>query len=92
MQVVDQRLPGAEIVAAGLSDLAARRETPESLLVSMAATRLGQLGYPVAEPFPEPELRLWQRLSLDDPDAAHGRYNALVRRLVSFQRAAVCAV
>ena len=26
-----------------------------------------------------------------DPDAAHSRYNALIRRLVSFERAAECA-
>jgi hypothetical protein len=88
---VDELLPGAEIVARGLSDLAANRETIESLLVSMAATRLGQLGYRVAEPLPDPEHRLWELLASDDADAAHGRYNALVRRLVSFQRAAACA-
>ena len=27
----------------------------------------------------------------EDPDSAHSRYNALVRRLVSFERAAECA-
>ncbi|HVT56871.1 MAG TPA: hypothetical protein VHR45_00585 [Thermoanaerobaculia bacterium] len=26
-----------------------------------------------------------------DPDSAHSRYNALIRRLVSFERAAECA-
>lgn len=30
-------------------------------------------------------------LSRTDPDSAHSRYNALVRRLVSFERAAECA-
>ncbi|MGH9229826.1 MAG: hypothetical protein ACRD07_14075 [Acidimicrobiales bacterium] len=90
-QDVDQRLPGADLVAAALGDLAAGRETVESLLVSMAATRLGQLGYPVVEPFADPERRLWRLLARHDPDSAHGRYNALVRRLVSFQRAAACA-
>jgi len=87
---VDLTLPGSEIVGPGLSDVAARRETVEALLVSMAATRLGQLGYTVTDPFDRPELRLWSLLAADDPDSAHGRYNALVRRLVSFQRAAAC--
>jgi hypothetical protein len=30
-------------------------------------------------------------LAADDPDRAHGRYNALVHRLVSFERALACA-
>jgi hypothetical protein len=30
-------------------------------------------------------------LEKEDSDAAHSRYNALVRRLVSFERAAECA-
>jgi hypothetical protein len=38
-----------------------------------------------------PEHRLYERLAQDDPDGAHSRYNALVRRLVSFERAAECA-
>jgi hypothetical protein len=37
-----------------------------------------------------PEHRLYDLLRERDPDAAHGRYNALVRRLVSFERALAC--
>lgn len=87
---VDLALPGAEIVATGIEDLRDGRETAEALLVSMAATRLRQLGFDVPPAIAEPEHRLWDKLAQEGVDAAHGRYNALVRRLVSFQRAA-CA-
>jgi hypothetical protein len=30
-------------------------------------------------------------LAASDSDSAHGRFNSLVRRLVSFERAAECA-
>jgi hypothetical protein len=30
-------------------------------------------------------------LAAEDADSAHGRYNALIRQLVSFERAAECA-
>jgi hypothetical protein len=83
-------LPGADLIDAGLADLANRTESDESLLVSMAAPRLRALGFDVPEPFPDAELRLYGRLSVRHGAAAHARYNALVRRLVSFQRAAAC--
>jgi hypothetical protein len=35
-----------------------------------------------------PEHRLYQLLAAAHGDAAHSRYNALLRRLVSFERAA----
>jgi hypothetical protein len=38
--------------------------------------------------FDEPERRLYALLARDDADSAHGRYNALIRRLVRFERAA----
>jgi hypothetical protein len=38
-----------------------------------------------------PEHRLYDFLARDEPDAAHSRYNALIRRLVSFERALECA-
>lgn len=86
----EQGLPGGELIAAGLRDLARGRESAEALLVSIGAPRLEDLGFPVPAPLPSPELRLYERLSLEGGDAAHSRYNALVRRLVSFERAA-CA-
>ena len=84
-------LPGEEIVRAGVRDLEAGRESIEAFLVSIAATRLTDLGVPITAPIPSPELRLYERLREEDGDGAHSRYNALIRRLVSFERAAECA-
>jgi hypothetical protein len=84
-------LPGSELVEAGLADLAAGIESAEALLVLIGAPRLRRLGIEVPTGPAQPELRLYRLLARDDPDAAHGRYNALVRRLVSFERAAECA-
>lgn len=81
-------LPGGDLVAAGLADLARGVESVPSLLVSIAAPRLRRLGYDVPDTLPEPEQRLYALLTRTDGDAAHGRYNALVRRVVSFERAA----
>jgi hypothetical protein len=62
--------------------------SPEALLVSIGTPRLRQLGIALAEPLDSPEHRLYELLQSEYGDAAHGRYNALVRRLVSFERAA----
>lgn len=84
-------LPGAEIVGQGCVDLEHGVESVEALLVSIGAPRLARLGLPVRSPIPGAEHRLYARLAATDPDSAHSRYNALVRRLVSFERAAECA-
>ena len=84
-------LPGAELVEKGLGDLAAGTPTAEALLVSIGAPRLRGLGLDVPSPFDRPEERLYLLLARDDPNGAHGRYNALIRRLVSFERAAESA-
>jgi hypothetical protein len=81
-------LPGHELVVTGLDDLARGVESNEALLVSIGAPRLRQAGIDVPEPLTSPEHRLYERLAAEDSDAAHSRYNALVRRLVSFERAA----
>ncbi len=83
-------LPGAELVEQGLADLRARRESVASLLVSIGAARLAAAGYDVVHPFDNADHRLYELLANDDPDSAHARYNALIRRLVSFERAAEC--
>jgi hypothetical protein len=83
--------PGQDLVERGLADLEAHNETLPALLVSIGAPRLRQLGFSVPEPFGSPELRLYQQLAASDPDSAHSRYNALIRRLVSFERAIACA-
>ena len=75
----------------GLADLARGVESIEALLVSIGAPRLAQLGFEIRTPLASPEQRLYDLLARDDPESAHTRYNALVRRLVSFERAAECA-
>lgn len=84
-------LPGAELIGQGLKDAAQGVESVPALLVWIGAPRLRQLGYAVPPGPAAPERRLYERLCRDDPDAAHSRYNALVRRLASFTRAAACA-
>jgi hypothetical protein len=85
-----QALPGGDLIERGLVDLEAGVESIESLLVSIASIRLRTVGLTVATPFSDPELRLYGRLEAEDEAGAHGRYNALLRRLVSFERAAEC--
>lgn len=82
--------PGADLVVHGIRDLDAGRESIASLLVSIGALRLSRAGIHVDNPIPAPEHRLYALLSRWDPDSAHTRYNALVRRLVSFERALEC--
>jgi hypothetical protein len=77
-------------VAKGLQDLAEARETEEALLVSIAATRLRSAGLAVPRPIGDAEHRLYERLAREDSDSAHGRYNALLGRLTSFENALEC--
>jgi hypothetical protein len=86
------RLPGAELVEQGIADLARGALTEQALLVAIGAPRLRRLDYDVPElRIERPEHRLYELLARTEPDAAHSRYNALIRRLVSFERAAECA-
>jgi hypothetical protein len=84
-------LPGGNLIERGLADLAAGRESVEALVVRVGAPRLRELGLsiPAGEPFPGH--RLYLRLMADDPRRGYSRYNALLRRLSSFHRAARCA-
>jgi len=83
-------LPGADLVEAGLRDLEASVASAPALLVSIGAPRLRQLGLTIPRVEPDPEHRLYFLLAAEDADGAHTRYNALVRRLVSFERALAC--
>ncbi len=84
-------VPGEDVVRQGLADLQSAIESDASLLVSIGAPRLRRLGFEVAAPFTHPEHRLYARIARSGSDAAHARYNALLRRLVSFERAWPCA-
>jgi hypothetical protein len=88
---VDTGLPGAELIEAGLNDLREGRETIAALLVAIGAPRLRSIGVELPRDLPStPEHRLYNLLAQDDSDSAHSRYNALLRRLVSYERAAEC--
>jgi hypothetical protein len=89
--VTTDGLPGAELIRKGVEDLAQGVESVEALLVSIGVPRLARVGVEIASPLASPEHRLYELLRSEDPDGAHARYNALIRRLVSFERAAECA-
>lgn len=77
-------LPGGDLVDAGLDDLAAGKATEESFAVSLAAPRLRREGIPVGVTLEDPEARLYASLAATNPDLAHARYGAYLRRMVSF--------
>ena len=85
-------LPGGTVIRQGLSDLESGLQTEAALLVLIGSPRLSRLGIriPVRAPA-RVEHRLYDLLARTDPDSAHSRYNALIRLLVSFERAAECA-
>jgi hypothetical protein len=83
-------LPGADLICKGLIDIADGRETVASLLVLIGAPRLRRLGLSIPETHLQPEHLLYALLAQSEPDSAHSRYNALIRSLVSFERAAEC--
>jgi len=88
--VTHSPLPGADLIEIGLKDLANNIESVPALLVSIGSPRLRRLGIVVPHPVPSPELRLYALLQQTDGDGAHSRYNSLVRRLVSYERALEC--
>jgi hypothetical protein len=74
-------LPGGAAVDAGLADLAAGRESIESLVVSVAAPRLKREGVPMPRDlFPNAEMRLYRLLERTGGDLAHARYLAWLRQ------------
>jgi hypothetical protein len=82
-------LPGWEIVSEGIADAQAGRLTPYACLIWIALpqlTRAGWIGPEIlAHPITEPNLTLYRLLCAQGGNA-YGRYNALLRRLVKFQR------
>lgn len=86
-----ETLPGADLVQRGIEDLSAGCESAEALLVSIGAPRLRSLGIDPSSSISAPEHKLYLLLAREKGDAAHSAYNALIRQLVSFERAAACA-
>lgn len=83
-------LPGADLVAKGIDDLRRGELTVEALLVAVGAPRLRGIGLeiPAIPALSEsPELALYAAVCDSGAGDAHSRYNALIRRLVSFERA-----
>jgi hypothetical protein len=87
-----EAFPGGDLVQEGLADLAQGVEdTIPALLVLIGAPRLRRIGLSVPETAIHiPEHRLYEKLAESDSNSAHSRYNALIRRLVSFESAAEC--
>jgi hypothetical protein len=81
-------LPAADAIRTGVADLAQGRTTPAALLVAIGASRLRGLGLPVPNTVPaDAELRLYEALGAQGLPDPYSGYNALIRELVSFERA-----
>jgi hypothetical protein len=89
-RLFDDTLPGADLIRAGLRDLERGVESVPALLVLVGAPRLRSLGLDVPDTADFPEDRLYSQLVTLHGDGAHSQYNALIRTLVSFERAAAC--
>jgi hypothetical protein len=85
-------LPAAEMIRGGLADLTGRRESVASYLVQIGSLNMRRCGVEVPvsdEDALEADHRLYALLSREHGNDAHRRYNALLRELVSFERALV---
>ncbi len=83
-------MPGGEFLAMGFADLQKGVTSVPGLLLLIGGPRLRNLGLPIPKAHVCPEHMLYDLLSESDPDSAHSRYNAFIRLLVSFERAAEC--
>ncbi len=83
-------LPGNELLEVGLADLHAGRASVEGLLLLTATERLSRVGVIVpGGPSDDATRRLFDLVvERVGTSRAHGRYNALRRRLYSFLAAA----
>lgn len=83
-------LPGADMIREGLADVVNQRESVAALLVMIGSPRLtrSNIQVPVTdEDALNADRRLYQLLSASHGNGAHSQYNALIRQLVSFERA-----
>jgi hypothetical protein len=85
-----ERLPGGDLILAGLSDRSQGRVTAASCLVAIGEPHLRRAGLlnddRRAGSFEAAEIVLY-RLLRSEPGDPYSRYNSLLRRLVSFERA-----
>ena len=89
MRAPGSGVPGEALVAAGLEALRRGEHSIEALLVAVGAPRLRELGIAVPDAGrlpPHPELALYHAIRREHVADAYSRYNALLRRLVSFER------
>lgn len=89
MRAPGSGVPGEALVAAGLEALRRGEHSIEALLVAVGAPRLRELGIAVPDAGrlpPHPELALYHAIRREHVVDAYSRYNALLRRLVSFER------
>jgi hypothetical protein len=85
---MNSALPAEDLIEEGVNDPRAQRETIAALLVAIGSPPLRRLGIELPDTLPEnPEDHLYELLAKDEPDSAHSRYNALIRRLVSYEHA-----
>ena len=78
------------MIEQGLADLEGQRETIASLLVQIGSPRLGRCDVivPVSSGDAlDADRRLYRLLAAQHGNEAHSRYNALLRQLISFERA-----
>ena len=91
MRDIPDALPGADLIREGFEDLERGVESIPALLVLIGAPRLRRLGFDAPDTEDFPEDRLYAQLSAVYGNDAHSKYNALIRTLVSFERAMECA-
>jgi hypothetical protein len=82
-----KQLPGAEIVLAGIADVAAGRETVNAPPFGPRGARLSRIGLGPLPAAPAAH-ELFEQLSEELGDGAHSRYNAILARVASFAGAA----
>lgn len=83
-------LPASDLIRQGMDDLVQSRETIPAHLVKIASARLRRCGISVIvsdEDALTADHQLYAMLGQEHGNEAHTRYNALLRELVSFERA-----
>lgn len=82
-------MPGHDLIDAGLAAVRRGEWTVEALLIAIGAPRLRSIGLhlpDLTDAPSHPELALYHTLGRIYPDDTHTRYNALIRRLVSYEQ------